>query len=150
MPCLFRRSRGAALLVEGARGQRRGDGPCGLRFGTVAASDYTNPILPGFHADPSICRSGRDYYLVTSSFEYFPGVPVYHSRDLVNWRQVGHALTRESQLRLEGQKSSKGIFAPTIRCHAGTFYVITSNIDNGGDFYVHTKTRRANGPSRCG
>lgn len=100
---------------------------------------YTNPILPGFHADPSVCRSGSDYYLVTSSFEYFPGVPVYHSRDLVHWRQVGHALTRESQLKLEGQKSSKGIFAPTIRCHAGTFYMITSNIDNGGDFYVHTK-----------
>ena len=100
---------------------------------------YTNPILPGFHADPSICRSGTDYYLVTSSFEYFPGVPVYHSRDLVHWRQVGHALTRESQLPLAGQKASKGIFAPTIRCHAGTFYMITSNIDNGGDFYVTTK-----------
>ena len=100
---------------------------------------YSNPVLPGFHADPSVCRSGSDYYLVTSSFEYFPGVPVYHSRDLVHWRQVGHALTRESQLRLEGQKSSKGIFAPTIRCQAGTFDMITSNIDNGGDFYVHTR-----------
>jgi alpha-N-arabinofuranosidase len=100
---------------------------------------YANPVLPGFHADPSICRSGSDYYLVTSSFEYFPGVPVYHSRDLVNWRQVGHALTRESQLPLAGQKSSKGIFAPTIRCHAGTFYMITSNIENGGDFYVKTR-----------
>ena len=108
--------------------------------GCVAAPiQYSNPILPGFHADPSVCRSGADYYLVTSSFEYFPGVPVYQSRDLVHWRQVGHALTRESQLRLAGQKSSKGIFAPTIRCHAGTFYMITSNIDNGGDFYVHTR-----------
>jgi xylan 1,4-beta-xylosidase len=105
----------------------------------AALLTFANPILPGFHADPSICRNGADYYLVTSSFEYFPGVPVYHSRDLVHWRQVGHALTRESQLKLAGQKSSKGIFAPTIRCHAGTFYMITSNIDNGGDFYVHTK-----------
>lgn len=100
---------------------------------------YRNPILSGFHADPSICRVGGDYYLVSSSFEYFPGVPIYHSKDLVHWRQIGHALTRESQLPLAGQKSSKGIFAPTLRCHAGTFYMITSNIENGGDFYVHTK-----------
>jgi alpha-N-arabinofuranosidase len=104
-----------------------------------APSHYTNPILPGFHADPSVCRMGRDYYLATSSFEYFPGVPIYHSRDLVHWRQVGHALTRESQLPLAGQKASKGIFAPTIRCHAGTLYMVTSNIENGGDFYVTTK-----------
>src|SRR6185369_10465842 len=95
--------------------------------------------LTGFHADPSVRRAGEDYYLVTSSFEYFPGVPVYHSRDLVHWRQVGHALTRESQLPLKGQKASKGIFAPTIRCEGGVFYMITSNIDNGGDFYVTTK-----------
>jgi alpha-N-arabinofuranosidase len=100
---------------------------------------YRNPILPGFHADPSAVRVGGDYYLVTSSFEYFPGVPVHHSRDLVNWRQVGNALTRESQVKLAGQKSSKGVFAPTLRHHAGTYYMITSNIDNGGDFYVHTK-----------
>ncbi|QJR15251.1 glycoside hydrolase family 43 protein [Usitatibacter palustris] len=100
---------------------------------------YRNPVLPGFHADPSVCRMGEDYYLATSSFEYFPGVPIYHSRDLVHWRQVGHALTRESQLPLKGQKASKGIFAPTIRCHGDTLYMITSNIDNGGDFYVHTK-----------
>ena len=105
----------------------------------AAPTNYSNPVLSGFHADPSICRAGADYYLVTSSFEYFPGVPVYHSRDLVHWRQVGHALTRESQLPLAGQKASKGIFAPTIRCHDGTFYMITSNIENGGDFYVHTR-----------
>ncbi|MES2582963.1 MAG: glycoside hydrolase family 43 protein [Pseudomonadota bacterium] len=104
------------------------------------ASTYNNPILPGFHADPSICRMGQDdYYLATSSFEYFPGVPIYHSKDLVNWRQVGHALTRVSQLPLTGQLSSKGIFAPTLRCHDGTFYLVTTNIDNGGSFYVTTR-----------
>src|SRR5258708_4267935 len=92
-----------------------------------ATASYRNPVLSGFHADPSICRVGDDFYLVTSSFEYFPGVPVYHSRDLVHWRQVGHALTRASQLPLAGQKSSKGIFAPTIRYHDGTFYMITTN-----------------------
>ncbi len=53
-------------------------------------ASYTNPIIPGFHPDPSICRAGEDYYLVTSSFEYFPGVPLFHSRDLVHWRQLGH------------------------------------------------------------
>jgi xylan 1,4-beta-xylosidase len=100
---------------------------------------YANPILPGFHADPSVVRAGSDYYLVTSSFEYFPGVPVYRSRDLVNWKQVGNALTRESQLKLAGQASSKGIFAPTIRWHEGTFYMVTTNIENGGSFYVTTK-----------
>lgn len=100
---------------------------------------YSNPVLSGFHADPSIVRAGDDYYLATSSFEYFPGVPIYHSRDLVHWRQVGNALTRESQLQLAGQKASKGIFAPTLRYHDGTFYMVTSNIDNGGDFYVHAR-----------
>ncbi len=82
---------------------------------------------------------GSDYYLATSSFEYFPGVPIYHSKDLVHWRQIGHALTRESQLDLVGQQSSKGIFAPTLRCHDGTFYMITTNIEKGGNFIVHTR-----------
>src|SRR5262249_8858765 len=101
--------------------------------------EHRNPILPGFHADPSIVRAGGDYYLVTSRLEYFPGLPVYRSRDLVSWKQVGNALTRTSQLRLAGQKSSKGIFAPTIRYHDGTFYMVTTNIENGGSFYVTTK-----------
>ena len=105
----------------------------------AAVTTYRNPILPGFHADPSVCRMGNDYYLATSSFEYFPGVPIYHSRDLVHWRQVGHALTRESQLDLAGQQSSKGIFAPTLRCHDGTFYMITTNIEKGGNFIVRSK-----------
>jgi len=100
---------------------------------------YRNPILPGFHADPSVVRAGNDYYLVTSSFEYFPGVPVYRSRDLVSWKQVGNCLTRESQLELAGQKSSKGIFAPAIRFHDGTFYMVTTNIENGGSFFVTAK-----------
>jgi alpha-N-arabinofuranosidase len=97
---------------------------------------FDNPILPGFYPDPSLCRVGEDYYLVTSSFEYFPGVPIFHSRDLVHWRQIGHVLTRPSQLPLEGAESSKGIFAPTIRFHDGTFYVVTTNVSGGGSFYV--------------
>ena len=74
---------------------------------------YKNPVIPGFYPDPSICRVGEDYYLVTSTFEYFPGVPIFHSRDLVHWRQIGHCLTRDEQLPLTGLKSSDGIYAPT-------------------------------------
>lgn len=96
---------------------------------------YSNPVIPGFYPDPSICRVDEDYYLVTSSFEYFPGVPIFHSRDLVNWRQIGHCLTRRSQLELQGTGSSGGIFAPTIRYHDGRFYMVTTH---RGNFYVHT------------
>jgi alpha-N-arabinofuranosidase len=109
--------------------------------GAQAATDavYTNPVLSGFHADPSVCRVGDDYYLATSSFEYFPGVPIYHSKDLVHWRQIGHALTRASQLSMAHTRSSQGIYAPTLRCHGGTFYMVTTNMEGGGAFYVHTK-----------
>lgn len=99
---------------------------------------YQNPVIPGFHPDPSICRVGDDFYLVTSSFEYFPGVPVFHSRDLAHWKQIGHCLTRPEQLPLAGARSSGGIFAPTIRFHNGRFYMITTNITGGGHFFVHT------------
>jgi len=103
---------------------------------------FNNPILPGFYPDPSICRVGDDYYLATSSFEYFPGVPIFHSRDLVHWEQLGHALTRPSQLELTGAKSSQGIFAPTLREHAGLFYLVTTNVSGGGSFYVTARDPR--------
>ncbi len=99
---------------------------------------YENPIIPGFYPDPSICRVGKDYYLVTSTFQYFPGVPVFHSTDLINWDQIGHCLTRHSQLSLDNAWSSGGIYAPTIRYHDGIFYMVTTNVSNGGNFYVHT------------
>ncbi len=83
-----------------------------------------NPILKGFYPDPSICRVGEDFYLVNSSFAYFPGVPIFHSKDLVNWEQIGHVLDRNSQLPLENCGHSRGIFAPTIRFHNGMFYMI--------------------------
>jgi len=94
---------------------------------------YRNPILPGFYPDPSICRVGEDYYLVTSTFEYFPGLPIFTSRDLVNWRQIGHVLDRPSQLNLDGIMPSRGLWAPTIRYHEGTFYVINTFVDNEKD-----------------
>jgi alpha-N-arabinofuranosidase len=111
---------------------RRTDAP-------LAAGAYRNPILGGFYPDPSLCRVGPDYYLVNSSFAYFPGVPLFHSQDLVHWSQVGHVLTRPSQLKLDGLQVSQGIFAPSLRYHAGTFYMITTLVGGGGNFYVTAK-----------
>jgi alpha-N-arabinofuranosidase len=97
---------------------------------------YRNPVIPGFHPDPSVCRVGRDYYLVTSSFEFFPGVPIFQSRDLVSWRKLGHVLERPSQLPLAGVAASGGIWAPTLRHHDGVFYLTTTNVSAGGNFIV--------------
>ena len=94
-----------------------------------------NPILKGFYPDPSACRVGDDYYIVCSSFVYAPGVPIFHSKDLAHWEQIGHVLDRESQLPVSGE-ISRGIFAPTIREHKGTFYMITTNVSYGGNFIV--------------
>ncbi|MBD0289267.1 MAG: family 43 glycosylhydrolase, partial [Flavisolibacter sp.] len=100
---------------------------------------YQNPVLPGFYSDPSICRAGNDYYLVHSSFGYFPGVPVFHSKNLVDWKQIGYVLSRKEQLPLEKAAVTLGIFAPTIRYHDGLFYMITTNITSKGNFYVTAK-----------
>ncbi len=100
---------------------------------------YTNPVIPGFNPDPSVCRVGDDYYLVTSTFQYFPGVPVYHSKDLIHWEQIGNCLTRESQLNLKDANSGGGIYAPTIRYHDGTFYMVTTNVSGKGNFFVTAK-----------
>ena len=97
-----------------------------------------NPILKGFYPDPSACRVGDDYYIVCSSFVYAPGVPIFHSKDLAHWEQIGHVLDRESQLPVKGE-ISRGIFAPTIREHKGTFYMITTNVSHGGNFVVTAK-----------
>lgn len=105
-------------------------------------ASFYNPVLPGWYSDPSICTNGEgDYFLVTSTFSYFPGVPIFHSKDLVNWKQVGHVLNRPSQLtRLEGQGVSGGIFAPAISYnpHNKTYYMITTNV-GVGNFFVKTK-----------
>ncbi|MBQ8655895.1 MAG: glycoside hydrolase family 43 protein [Prevotella sp.] len=102
----------------------------------VSAQQLRNPVIPGYHPDPSVVCVGNDFYLVNSSFQYFPGVPIYHSRDLVNWQLIGNVLDRESQLPLQGASSWLGIYAPTIRYHEGTFYMITTNVGNGGNFMV--------------
>ena len=101
-----------------------------------------NPLLPGWYSDPSICTNGEgDYFLVTSTFSYFPGVPIFHSRDLVNWKQIGHVLDRPSQLRnLDRQHTSGGIYAPDIKYNPKnrTYYMITTNV-GAGNFLVKTQ-----------
>lgn len=97
---------------------------------------YQNPVIPGFFPDPSVCRVGEDYWLATSSFEYFPGVPIFHSRNLTDWKLVSHAIHRPEQLDLTQQASSNGIFAPTLRYHRGTFYLITTDVGGLGNFIL--------------
>jgi beta-xylosidase len=88
---------------------------------------YTNPIIPGFNPDPSIIRVDEDFFLVTSTFEYFPGAPIYHSRDLIEWKLIGHALTRCSQLQIHTPEPGGGVWATTIRYHRGVYYIIAAS-----------------------
>jgi len=104
-----------------------------------AQTTFKNPIITGMNPDPSICQAGDDYYLVTSTFEYFPGLPIYQSKDLVHWKLIGYALSRSSSNPLTGCNSSGGQYAATIRYHDGTFYVIGTNYGGKGTqgvFYV--------------
>ena len=105
----------------------------------LPAGHYRTPILTGCYPDPSICRVGEDYYLINSTFAYFPGIPVFHSRDLVNWRQIGHVIHRPEQLQYDNLGVTRGIFAPAISHHDGTFYVVCTMVDGGGNFLVTAK-----------
>lgn len=103
-------------------------------------TQYINPVLPGYHPDPSITRAGDDFYLVNSSFGHWPGLPIFHSTDLVHWQQIGHALTRSDQLDFEGiDVGNDGIYAPTLRYHEGVFYLITTAVRAGGNFLMTAK-----------
>lgn len=107
----------------------------------VTTPGTLNPVLPGCYPDPSICRVGNDYYMVNSSFAFFPGVPIWHSTDLMNWEQLGYVLNRPSQLPMyDGLRISGGIYAPDIKYnpHNGLFYLITTAVDDGGNFFVTT------------
>ncbi len=101
---------------------------------------FSNPVIPGFHPDPSVCRVDEEYFLVASSFTYSPGLPIFRSRDLVEWTQIGNVLERPSQLDLSGTTASAslGIYAPTIRYHDGRFWVITTCVSSSGlnSFFV--------------
>lgn len=99
---------------------------------------YSNPVIKGFYPDPSVCKVEDTYYLVCSSMQYFPGVPLFESKDLVNWTQIGHCLTRETQIYLDKVNSSGGVFAPTIRYHEGRFYMTTTNDTTHQNFYIWT------------
>lgn len=109
-----------------------------LLASVTSAQGFQNPVLAGFHADPSVCRAGDDFYLVNSTFQYFPGVPVFHSKDLIHWEQVGNCLTRPSQVDLKGTDGNSGIYAPTIRYHEGRFYMVTTVFPSRRHFYVWT------------
>ncbi len=103
------------------------------------AGEYRNPILSGYYPDPSITRVGEDYYLVLSSFTHYPGLPVFKSRDLVNWTQIGNAIDRPGQLDFSGLAVSRGVFAPDISYHAGTFYIVNTCVDCKGNFVITAK-----------
>ncbi len=98
-----------------------------------------NPILPGFYPDPSICRVGDDFYMICSSFEMYPGIPVFHSKDLANWEQIGYAMTKENGFYVEANIVAGGVMAPTIRYHNGLYYIINANFCDKGNFIVTAK-----------
>jgi len=105
------------------------------------AETFRNPVLPGFQPDPSIVGVGEDFYLVNSTFAWFPGIPIYHSRDLVNWRLIGHAIDRPGMLDFAGLSiDGDGVYAPAIEWHAGKFYIFNTCVRCGGriggNFYL--------------
>ncbi|MDR1074111.1 MAG: glycoside hydrolase family 43 protein [Treponema sp.] len=111
------------------------------RFAKKTGDEYFNPILPGFYPDPAVCRKGDDFFLTLSSFSYYPGVPIFHSKDLTRWESLGHVLNRPSQLNLDGIRLNGGIYAPSIAYNKynDTFYLITTCVDGIGNFIVKTK-----------
>ena len=107
--------------------------PCSMQVNRTVKEEskemYTNPILRGFNPDPSIIRVNADFFLVTSSFEYFPGAPIYHSTDLIQWTLIGHALSRPSQLQIHTPEPGGGVWATTLRHNQGTFYITAAKFD---------------------
>ena len=101
---------------------------------------YRNPVLPGYYPDPSVTRVGDKFYLVNSTFAHWPGIPIHESKDLVHWTLIGHALNDPSKVKFDGLDISRGVFAPAIEYHDGTFYVINTLVDAGGNFFVTSKS----------
>jgi xylan 1,4-beta-xylosidase len=102
-------------------------------------NEYANPVLAGFYPDPSMCRVGDNYYLVNSTFSYYPGITIFKSKDLVHWKLIGYALNRPEQLDLDSEGVTRGLFAPAIRYNKGIYYITCTNIDKGGNFVVTAK-----------
>lgn len=135
----FSMSLAAPALAEPARFERfvyEGQSQEQVKAGAGA---YLNPILPGYYPDPSVTRVGDDYYLVNSSFTHFPGLPIFHSRDLVNWTQIANAIDRPAQLNFDGLRVSRGVFAPDISYHDGLFYIVNTCVDCKGNFVITAK-----------
>ncbi|MDC7676136.1 glycoside hydrolase family 43 protein [Asticcacaulis machinosus] len=105
---------------------------------TLPKDKYQNPVLAGFHPDPSITRAGDDYYLINSTFGFYPGIPIFHSRDLVTWTQIGNAFSRPDMMPFSSNigLSGSGIYAPAIRYKDGLFYIITTCVGCGGNFVI--------------
>lgn len=101
-----------------------------------------NPVIPGFYPDPSICRVGDDFYLATSSFEVYPGIPIFHSKDLAHWELISHAMTMANGFHVKGDMHCGGVMAPTIRYHDGLFYVMNCNFADKGNYYVTAEDAR--------
>lgn len=104
--------------------------------------EYRNPILSGYYPDPSVTRVGDDYYLVLSSFAHYPGLPIFHSKDLVHWTQIANAIDRPGQLDFTGMRTSQAVFAPDISYHAGTFYIVNTCVSCKGNFVITAKDPR--------
>ena len=109
----------------------------GIAF--AQSTTLINPVLAGFYPDPSVLKVGSDYYLINSTFSYFPGLPVFHSKDLKNWKQIGNVISRPSQMNFMGHRMTRGLFAPAIDHHNGIYYVTCTLIDRGGNFVVTAK-----------
>lgn len=102
----------------------------------VSENEYANPVVPGFHPDPSIVRVGDDFYLVNSTFSWYPGLPILHSTDLVNWRLIGNAIDRPGMVDFSGLGTNRGLFAPAITHHDGRFWIVNTCIDCRGNFVI--------------
>ncbi len=105
-------------------------------FESLPPGEAPNPVLAGFYPDPSVTRAGETYYLVNSTFTWYPGIPVFRSTDLVTWQQVGNAIDRPGMLDFDGLPLSRGVFAPTIEYHEGVFYIANTCVDCGGNFII--------------
>ena len=137
-----------ALALTGGSAAMASEAPRFSRFAyqgqseekaTPAPGAYRNPILSGYYPDPSVTRVGDDYYLVNSSFAHFPGLPVFHSKYLVHWTQIGNAIDRPGQLDFTGRGMSEGVFAPAINYHAGRFYIVNTCVQCKGNFVITAK-----------
>ncbi len=105
----------------------------------LASGEFHNPILAGYYPDPSVVLAGDKAYLVNSTFAHWPGIPIHESTDLVHWKLIGHALSDPAKITFDGLNTSRGVFAPSIHFHQGTYYIVNTLVDAGGNFFVTAK-----------